>query len=116
LLMTVARRLQACVREGDTVARQGGDEFILVLSEQISEASVVQVLERVREVIARPYPLAGREIRLSCSIGASLFPRDGNDAGELIRRADQAMYRAKTGGRNQYRFWEPIEEPGSPDR
>lgn len=112
LLMTVARRLQACVREGDTVARQGGDEFILVLSEQISEASVVQVLERVREVIARPYPLAGREIRLSCSIGASLFPRDGNDAGELIRRADQAMYRAKTGGRNQYRFWAPIEGSG----
>jgi diguanylate cyclase (GGDEF)-like protein/PAS domain S-box-containing protein len=112
LLMAVARRLLACVREGDTVARHGGDEFILVLSDQASEASVVQVLERVREVIARPYPLAGQEIRLSCSIGASLFPRDGEDAGELIRRADQAMYRAKTGGRNQYRFWEPIVEPG----
>lgn len=113
LLMAVARRLLACVREGDTVARHGGDEFILVLSDQASEDSVVQVLERVREVIARPYPLAGREVRLSCSIGASLFPRDGEDAGELIRRADQAMYSAKTGGRNQYRFWQPIAAPGA---
>jgi diguanylate cyclase (GGDEF)-like protein len=116
LLMAVARRLQTCVREGDTVARQGGDDFILVLSEPISEASVVQVLERVRDVLAQPYPLAGQEIRLSCSIGASLYPRDGSDAGELIRRADQAMYRAKTGGRNQYRFWAPNEESGSAGR
>lgn len=113
LLMAVARRLQACVRDGDTVARQGGDEFILVLTEQASEASVAQVLKRVREVIARPYLLAGQEVRISCSIGASLFPRDGGDAGELIRRADQAMYLAKTSGRNQYRFWEQADTPGS---
>lgn len=110
LLMAVARRLQVCVREGDTVARHGGDEFILVLSDQVSEDSVVQVLQRIRDVIARPYPLTGTELRLTCSIGASLYPRDGGDAGELIRRADQAMYRAKTSGRNQYRFWEQPDE------
>jgi diguanylate cyclase (GGDEF)-like protein len=114
LLMAVARRLQACVRDGDTVARLGGDEFILVLTEQASEASVAQVLKRVREVIARPYPLAGKEVRISCSIGASLYPRDGADAGELIRRADQAMYLAKTSGRNQYRFWEHADATGAP--
>jgi diguanylate cyclase (GGDEF)-like protein len=74
---------------------------------------VAQVLKRVREVIARPYLLAGQEVRISCSIGASLFPRDGGDAGELIRRADQAMYLAKTSGRNQYRFWEQSDAPGT---
>jgi diguanylate cyclase (GGDEF)-like protein/PAS domain S-box-containing protein len=113
LLMAVARRLLACVRDGDTVARQGGDEFILVLTEQASEASVTQVLKRVLEVVARPYPLAGKEVRISCSIGASMYPRDGADAGELIRRADQAMYLAKTSGRNQYRFWEHLDTPGA---
>lgn len=112
LLMAVARRLHACVRDGDTVSRHGGDEFILVLNEQESEASVTRVLKRVREVIARPYPLAGKEVTISCSIGASMYPRDGADAGELIRRADQAMYLAKTSGRNQYRFWEHVDTTG----
>lgn len=103
LLIAVSERLKGCIREGDTLARQGGDEFILVLNDT-SEAALAQVLERVCDVIAEPFLIAGHELRIGCSIGVSLAPRDGRDPTELIRRADEAMYDAKAAGRGAWRF------------
>lgn len=103
LLVAVAERLGGCVREGDTLARLGGDEFILLLNET-TEAALVQVLERVCDVMAEPFLIAGHELRIGCSIGVSLAPRDGRDPSELIRRADGAMYEAKAAGRGSWRF------------
>ncbi|MCW5626343.1 MAG: PAS domain S-box protein [Burkholderiales bacterium] len=106
LLKAVAERLRFCVRGDDTVARQGGDEFILILTEQTSEESVMQVLNRVRDAVSVPVPIADRTVQVTASVGVALLhPGEHAAADELIRRADQAMYRAKASGRNQCAIW-----------
>jgi diguanylate cyclase (GGDEF)-like protein len=112
LLMEVAKRLQACVREGDTVARLGGDEFIVIL-EKLSDdraqaaAHTSFISDKILAVLGQPYLLAGYEFLCSASIGISLF-RSGEIAlDELLKRADTAMYQAKSGGRNTRRFYDP---------
>ncbi len=105
LLREVARRLKACVREGDTVARQGGDEFIIVLSEIGAPEDAVRVAEKIRDALVRPIAAGGDYRVTTVSIGIAIRPRHGRDGvPELMKKADEAMYAAKQGGRDAYRF------------
>jgi diguanylate cyclase (GGDEF)-like protein/PAS domain S-box-containing protein len=104
LLQIVAQRLQACVRKGDTVARLGGDEFVLILSDQGVQDSQHGMMERVIAAVSEPCDIEGRELRVTCSIGISVYPDDAEDAETLLRMADAAMYRAKDVGRNNFQF------------
>jgi diguanylate cyclase (GGDEF)-like protein/PAS domain S-box-containing protein len=102
LLKEVARRLESSVRRADTIARLGGDEFVLVLSEIGSVEDAETVAGKVISVINEPVDLAGTAIHVGASIGIAIFPEDGESPPTLMKAADQAMYRAKANGRNQY--------------
>jgi diguanylate cyclase (GGDEF)-like protein/PAS domain S-box-containing protein len=115
LLQQVADRLVACVRAGDTVARPGGDEFVIVLTE-IGQAQDAQlVAEKIIAAFEMPFPLGDQRLSVTTSIGIAIYPVNGDDdVDELMRKADMAMYRAKEAGRNGYRFFEETEDTGSP--
>ncbi|MDC8773457.1 EAL domain-containing protein [Roseateles albus] len=102
LLCEAARRLLTCVRDGDTVARMGGDEFVLVLSEMQSKNDVDRVAQRALDVMSASFNLASREAFVGVSIGASVFPDDASTRVDLLLQADIAMYKAKDLGRNNY--------------
>jgi diguanylate cyclase (GGDEF)-like protein/PAS domain S-box-containing protein len=104
LLQIIAQRLQSCVRKGDTVARLGGDEFVLILSDQGVEDSQHGMMERVIAAVSEPCEIESQELRVTCSIGISVYPHDASDAETLLRMADAAMYRAKDVGRNNFQF------------
>ena len=99
LLMAVAARLRDCVRPGDVVARMGGDEFTIMLTRLESVAPAVEVAERICSVLADPFSLRSRQVGISTSIGIAVTPADRADSGDLLRRADVAMYRAKSQGK-----------------
>jgi diguanylate cyclase (GGDEF)-like protein len=102
-LRTIAERLSGSVRELDTVTRFGGDEFIIVLFDQPKDDdALIPVLERIQQCIRQPVILEGREYSVSSSMGFAIYPRDGSDAETLLRNADQAMYRAKDRGRDNF--------------
>jgi diguanylate cyclase (GGDEF)-like protein len=105
LLRTVAARLQGVLRDSDTVARMGGDEFTILLSSLDDEADCVRVAEKVLRVFADPIVAGGRELTTSTSIGVAVFPNDGEDVETLLKHADTAMYRAKANGRNSYQLY-----------
>jgi diguanylate cyclase (GGDEF)-like protein/PAS domain S-box-containing protein len=105
LLRAVAARIRDNVRAGDTVARLGGDEFALLLVGVASIEECHQTLARLLEKLAAPFFIEGHEIKVSASIGVTLFPHDGANADALLRHADQAMYQAKA-GRNCYHFFD----------
>jgi diguanylate cyclase (GGDEF)-like protein/PAS domain S-box-containing protein len=107
LLGVVAERLARCARASDTVARHGGDEFVIVMTDTVDEQSLIAWMERVRVSISEPVWLDGTELYVGCSMGASLFPQDGHDAETLLKKADVAMYRAKDLGRNTFQFFQP---------
>jgi diguanylate cyclase (GGDEF)-like protein len=112
LLIEVARRLQSCVREGDSVARLGGDEFVVVLEElshQMDEAATQTelVAEKIRSELGQPYMLGDYECHTTPSIGISLFRGHSDSMEDLLMHADVAMYQAKTAGRNVIRFFDP---------
>ena len=112
LLVEVARRLHACVRQVDTVARLGGDEFVVLLEnlgdgEEAAAARAELVGEKIREAVAQPFLLKGRDYHGSMSIGISLFGDSHQSVEELLKRADVAMYQAKSGGRNRICFFDP---------
>ncbi|MBI5330986.1 MAG: diguanylate cyclase [Betaproteobacteria bacterium] len=104
LLQEMSRRLQATVRASDTVCRQGGDEFLVLLDEIESSEDVARVAQKMIETLAQPFRVASHDLCITTSIGISLYPDDSTDVASLIRNADIALYRAKEGGRNAFRF------------
>ena len=102
LLVEVARRIQACIREEDTISRQGGDEFALLLNDIGSFEQVEQTLTRIHHAVSKPYVTEGASHHLTISSGVTLYPSDEGDIDTLLRHADQAMYQAKQMGRDRY--------------
>ncbi|ABC22453.1 diguanylate cyclase domain-containing protein [Rhodospirillum rubrum] len=102
VLREVARRLRRAVRVSDEVARLGGDEFTLLLSEVKAESDVETVAAKVVQVLGEAFSIEDQPLVLSASVGVALSPADGRDAESLLRAADEAMYRAKRGGKNRY--------------
>lgn len=95
VLREIGRRLAACVRETDTVSRHGGDEFVIALTDLTEDAAVPEIVRKLQREVATPIRLPAGEVRVRCSVGTALFPRDGCDFDTLIERADAAMYAAK---------------------
>jgi diguanylate cyclase (GGDEF)-like protein len=108
LLKEVAVRLQGCLRESDTVARRGGDEFTVVVSDIGDDQAGAKVAQVIVESLREPFVIAGRTLLIGGSIGISIYPDDAQEAGELIARADEAMYRAKAKGRGSFCFYREI--------
>ncbi len=105
LLGETASRLRSCLRESDSVARMGGDEFIVLLPEIAAVHSPATVAEKILAELSLPFVLLGQEYRITCSIGISVFPADGLDVETLSKNADVAMYEAKGEGKNTFRFY-----------
>lgn len=106
LLKEVASRLSECVRDTDTISRQGGDEFVLVLSDLPDLDATTPVLAKIMGRLQDPFDTDGNELSTSVSIGVAIYPEDGHDFETLSKKADTAMYRAKEAGRNTYRFFD----------
>jgi diguanylate cyclase (GGDEF)-like protein/PAS domain S-box-containing protein len=107
LLQSVARRLLFCVRRSDTVSRQGGDEFVILLSEVTQSQDAAVAAEKMLQALNAVHYINGHELRVTCSIGIVVYPDDGTQADVLLKHADFAMYHAKEQGRNNYQFFEP---------
>ena len=105
LLKSAAVRLNGCVRAGDTVARQGGDEFVVVIPELASVDVASQIAGKIQQTMSQPLRIHEHELVITCSIGISIFPRDGEDLQTLMKHADIAMYKAKDMGRNNFQFF-----------
>jgi diguanylate cyclase (GGDEF)-like protein len=107
LLKLVSQDLQNLVREGDTVARIGGDEFILLLPSLSRPQEAVDIAQRILQTFSKRRVILGRELRITTSIGISVYPEDGEDPNNLLANADIAMYQAKDSGRNAYQVYSP---------
>lgn len=105
LLQMVASRISGCLREEDTVGRQGGDEFIVVLGEVQKQSEASAVAKKILAAISEPCLLHQRELHINASIGIAIYPDDGEHAGILLKNSDTAMYFAKESGRNNYQFF-----------
>jgi len=107
LLQQVAQRLSAHVRNGDRLARMGGDEFMLVVNDVTEDQAALSVAGRLGDALRAPFSVAGHEIVVTASMGISIYPRDGTDMSALRRKADAAMYEAKQAGKDRIRFYRP---------
>ncbi len=116
LLVEAAKRLKACLRESDTVARYGGDEFVVILGDYGGLSDTLQILHRIQESVAEPIMLDGHEVRVNCSIGVSVYPDDGEDLEALLRHADAAMHHAKQLGKGQFQFYTESLNAAARDR
>ncbi len=105
LLQEVARRLLGCVRGSDTVSRQGGDEFVILLSELAAGQDAAISADKVLQAMGKPILIDGHNLHVSASIGIAIFPEDGEDPDSLLKHADFAMYHAKECGRNNFQFF-----------
>jgi len=105
LLKSIAQRLQACVRHSDTVCRQGGDEFVVLLNEVEEVHDAVVTAEKIIEAMGLPHLVSGSQLNVTFSIGISIYPDDGKDLETVARKADTAMYQAKEKGRNTYQIF-----------
>lgn len=105
LLQSVAQRLCSCVRSSDTVSRQGGDEFVILVTEDSLAENAALTADKVLAALTQPHFIAGHELHVTPSIGISVYPGDGEDADTLLKKADTAMYQAKERGRNNYQFF-----------
>jgi diguanylate cyclase (GGDEF)-like protein/PAS domain S-box-containing protein len=110
VLIQVAERLQRLIRGVDTVARIGGDEFVLLLSDAREPIGFQAVLDRLLLEISAPYQVGGRCLRVSASIGVAIYPLDNADPDTILRHADQAMYQAKQAGRNRYQLFDTARD------
>jgi diguanylate cyclase (GGDEF)-like protein len=108
LLQLVAKRLTHCVRECDTVARMGGDEFTILMPEFESESDAVTVARKVLDVFREPFQLGKRQLYVTASIGVAVYPRDGDSAETMMKNADAAMYAAKERGRDTFHVYTPV--------
>jgi diguanylate cyclase (GGDEF)-like protein len=106
LICEVANRLKSSVRASDTVSRQGGDEFLIMLAGQSDQESVATVAAKIIEIMSIPFRINSMEITATCSLGIALYPDNGNDFDSLLKHADMAMYKAKESGRNAFRFYD----------
>lgn len=107
LLQCIAKRLIDCVRGTDTVSREGGDEFVILLSDVRQPEDAAVMTNRILQVVAQPHCIDQRDVYITTSIGVSVYPEDGQDAEELINNADTAMYQAKENGRRSFQFFKP---------
>jgi diguanylate cyclase (GGDEF)-like protein len=107
LLIEIGQRIKRCVRSTDTVARMGGDEFTVLLTESSAETDAVQIAGRLIEAVAQPVSLRGEDVYVGASIGIALYPQDAQDAEAIKKHADVAMYEAKQAGRGQYCVFDP---------
>jgi diguanylate cyclase (GGDEF)-like protein/PAS domain S-box-containing protein len=115
ILMEFVERVKTCLRPTDTLARMGGDEFVLLLSES-EESGAGIVVERIQAALVPPINVGVQEVHITASIGISLSPRDGDDMNELMRRADVAMYWVKENGRNGFKVYSSSMDSGGADR
>src|SRR5437016_1915513 len=107
LLQSIAKRLLASVRNSDTVSRQGGDEFVILLSEISHPEDAATSARKILFSLNAPHSIEGHDLDIACIIGISIYPGDGEDAETLIKNADTAMYHAKENGRNNFQFFKP---------
>src|SRR5580704_11650625 len=107
LLQSIARRLVACVRESDTVSRQGGDEFVVLLSEVAHAEDAAYTADKVIAAVRRLHHLDHQDLQITMSVGIAVYPADGTDAETLLKNADLALLHAKTQGRSNHQFFEP---------
>ena len=105
VLRTIAERLTGAVRSSDTVSRQAGDEFVIILSDLTEPENAAKVADKIIERVSAPFVLGGHDVSITCSIGISIFPKDGDDVSKLLRNADTALYRAKEQGKNSFQFF-----------
>ena len=106
LLTAVAARLQDCLRETDILSRLSGDEFLIVLQDVHGNDAASSICEKILKQLGDPYDIDEHELSSSCSIGIAIYPQDGTDAETLLKHADTALFKAKEGGRNTYRFFD----------
>jgi diguanylate cyclase (GGDEF)-like protein/PAS domain S-box-containing protein len=107
LLQSVAVRLTACVRSSDAVSRRGGDEFVVLLSEITHSDQAARCAEKILRALSAAHDVGGQEVRITASVGISVYPEDGLDPDALLKSADAAMYEAKKTGRSRYLFSAP---------
>ncbi|QQE73735.1 EAL domain-containing protein [Brevibacillus composti] len=116
ILIEAAKRLKGCIRNHDMVARLGGDEFTIVLTSVSGKEEVESIVHRLQSLLQKPLVLAGQTFTLSMSIGIALYPQDGVEADDLLKRADTALYVVKSRGRNSYEFFDPTMEAKTLER
>jgi len=107
LLQSIAKRLVSCIRGSDSVSRQGGDEFVVLLLELEQAEDAAVTARRLLEAVARPHSIDQHDLYVTASIGVSVYPDDGLDADTLIKNAGTAMYQAKENGRRSFQFFKP---------
>ncbi|MCG5531325.1 EAL domain-containing protein [Halorhodospira halochloris] len=107
LLVEISQRLQSLLRAQDSIARFGGDEFVLLIPALEHESALIPLIERLQDFLGEPVSLSGQQIQVTVSIGIALYPGDSESPEELVRHADTAMYRAKAEGRRCYNFYTP---------
>lgn len=110
LLVKVAKRLKEVLRDQDTVSRQGGDEFVLLLGDLKDYSECEQTLNRIRDSLSKPFEIEGRNHYISSSAGVTIYPRDLGEIDTLLRHADHAMYQAKLAGKNQFSLFNSEED------
>jgi diguanylate cyclase (GGDEF)-like protein/PAS domain S-box-containing protein len=116
LLHEAARRIADCVRETDTVARVGGDEFTVILGEITEADSVNRIAQKIRQRLAEAFALGSEKVYISASVGITLYPDDGADTDALVKNADQAMYAAKNAGRNRIGYFTAAMQKNAQER